>query len=58
MQDQPRLLADLKDSVVPVVALWQGTSPLDVPTVDVDNRAGTRAGLDHLFGLGPSGSRS
>jgi DNA-binding LacI/PurR family transcriptional regulator len=52
MQDQPRLLADLKDSVTPVVALWQGTSPLDVPTVDVDNRAGTRAGLDHLTGLG------
>jgi DNA-binding LacI/PurR family transcriptional regulator len=52
MQDQPRLLADLKDSVVPVVALWQGTSPLDVPTVDVDNRAGILAGLDHLFQLG------
>jgi DNA-binding LacI/PurR family transcriptional regulator len=52
MQNQPRLLADLKDSIVPVVALWQGTSPLDVPTVDVDNRAGIRAGLDHLFELG------
>ncbi len=52
MQNQPRLLADLKDSIVPVVALWQGTSPLDVPTVDVDNRAGIRAGLDHLTGLG------
>jgi DNA-binding LacI/PurR family transcriptional regulator len=52
MQNQPRLLADLKDSVVPVVALWQGTSPLQVPTVDVDNRAGIRAALDHLTGLG------
>jgi DNA-binding LacI/PurR family transcriptional regulator len=52
MQDQPRLLADLKDSVVPVVALWQGTSPLDVPTVDVDNRSGIRAALDHLTSLG------
>ena len=52
MQDQPRLLDDLKDSIVPVVALWQGTSPLDVPTVDVDNRLGIRAGLDHLAGLG------
>jgi DNA-binding LacI/PurR family transcriptional regulator len=52
MQDQPRLIADLKDSITPVVALWQGTSPLDVPTVDVDNRAGVRAGLDHLVGLG------
>src|SRR6478609_7598269 len=52
MQDQPRLLADLKDSIVPVIALWQGTSPLAVPTVDVDNAAGIRAGLDHLTGLG------
>jgi DNA-binding LacI/PurR family transcriptional regulator len=52
MQDQPRLLADLKDSVVPVVALWQGTNPLQVPTVDVDNRVGIRAALDHLTGLG------
>ena len=52
MQNQPRLLDDLKDSIVPVVALWQGTSPLDVPTVDVDNRLGIRAGLDHLAGLG------
>lgn len=52
MQDQPRLLADLKDSVVPVVALWQGSSPLEVPTVDVDNRAGTEAGLRHLVSLG------
>src|SRR5688572_10454898 len=48
MQDQPRLLADLKDSIVPVVALWQGSSPLAVPTVDVDNRAGVRAALEHL----------
>lgn len=52
MQDQPRLLKDLRDSIVPVVALWQGSSPLDVPTVDVDNRAGIRAGLEHLVGLG------
>lgn len=52
MQDQPRLLADLADSIVPVVGLWQGSSPLEVSTVDVDNRAGTRAGLDHLVGLG------
>src|SRR6266576_75926 len=52
VQNQPRLLADLKDSIVPVIALWQGTSPLAVPTVDVDNAAGIRAGLDHLTGLG------
>ena len=39
---------DLADSLVPVVALWQGSSPLGVPTVDVDNDAGIRRGLDHL----------
>lgn len=52
MQEQPRLLKDLRDSTVPVVALWQGSSPLDVPTVDVDNRAGILAALEHLVELG------
>jgi DNA-binding LacI/PurR family transcriptional regulator len=52
MQDQPRLLADLRTSIVPVVALWQGSSLLEVPTVDVDNVAGVNAGLDHLVALG------
>ena len=52
MQDQHRLLYDLRNSTVPVVALWQGTSPLEFPTVDVDERAGIIAGLEHLIGLG------
>ena len=52
LQDQPRLIADLGDLIVPVVGLWQGSSPLEVPTVDVDNAAGVRAGLDHLVELG------
>jgi DNA-binding LacI/PurR family transcriptional regulator len=52
MQDQPRLLADLRTSLVPVVALWQGSSRLEVPTVDVDNVAGVQDGLEHLVGLG------
>jgi DNA-binding LacI/PurR family transcriptional regulator len=52
MQDQPRLLDDLRHSGVPVVATWQGTSPLEFPTVDVDERAGIVAGLEHLIGLG------
>ncbi len=51
MQDQPRLLEDLRNSAVPVVALWQGSSPLEFPTVDVDNHAGIFAGLQHLVGL-------
>ena len=52
LEDQPRLLADLRDSLLPVVALWQGVSPLEFPTVDVDDRAGTITGLQHLVGLG------
>jgi len=52
LQEQPRLLADLGDLPVPIVGLWQGSSPLEVPTVDVDNEAGVRAALDHLTGLG------
>jgi DNA-binding LacI/PurR family transcriptional regulator len=52
MQDQPRLLDDLRTGTVPVVALWQGTSPLEFPTIDVDERAGIIAGLNHLIGLG------
>ena len=34
MQDQPNLLADLRHSIAPVVALWQGVSPLEFPTVN------------------------
>ena len=52
MQDQPQLLADLHDSFVPVVALWQGSSLRELPAVDVDNDAGVLAGLEHLVGLG------
>ncbi|MDF2733613.1 MAG: LacI family transcriptional regulator [Chloroflexota bacterium] len=52
MQDQPRLLDDLRHSAVPVVATWQGTSPLEFPTVDVDERAGIIAGLEYLIDLG------
>src|SRR6187397_1499896 len=47
MQDQPRLMDDLRRSTVPVVALWQGSSPLEFPTVDPDDRAGILAGLAH-----------
>jgi DNA-binding LacI/PurR family transcriptional regulator len=52
LEDQPRLLTDLRNSLLPVVALWQGISPLEFPTVDVDDRAGTILGLEHLVGLG------
>jgi len=52
IQDQPQLVSDLADLVAPVVGLWQGSSPLGVPTVDVDNALGVRLGLDHLVELG------
>lgn len=52
MRDQPRLLDDLRDAHIPLVALWQG-SPLEgIPTVNVDNRWGVEAQLDHLVALG------
>ena len=52
MQDQPRLLDDLRNTAVPVVALWQGTSPIEFPTMNVDERGGIHAGLRHLTELG------
>ena len=52
MQDQPQLLDDLRNSGVPVVALWHGASPLEFPTVDVDEQAGIVTGLEHLIELG------
>ncbi len=52
MGDQPRLLADLRDSHVPVVTMWQGTRLDLIPGVQVDNRLGTRLAVDHLIGLG------
>ena len=52
MGDQPTLLSDLRDTHVPVVALWQG-SELDVtPAVNVDNRAGVAGAVAHLRALG------
>jgi DNA-binding LacI/PurR family transcriptional regulator len=52
MRDQPRLLEDLAASRVPVVAVWQGGPLPGVDTVNVDNRAGVAAAVDHLVSLG------
>lgn len=52
MQDHPQVQADLRSTFLPVVALWPGTNPLGFPTVDADDRAGIRAGLNHLTTLG------
>jgi DNA-binding LacI/PurR family transcriptional regulator len=52
MGDQPRLLEDLHDSHVPVVAMWQGSELDLIPGVQVDNRRGIAMALEHLVGLG------
>ena len=52
MEDQPQLLADLLEANEPVVALWQGCSPIRFPTVDVDDHKGVVTGLEHLVQLG------
>jgi DNA-binding LacI/PurR family transcriptional regulator len=52
MRDEPRFLEDLRASQTPMVALWHGTELEGVPTVNIDNRAGVVAALDHLLGLG------
>ena len=51
-RDQPRLLDDLGNARVPVVALWQGSRPTRIPSVSVDNRLGIDLVMDHLAGLG------
>ncbi len=51
--DQPLLLKDLNETNVTVVGAWQGSSSLGgVTTVNVDNRAGIYALMDHLLDLG------
>jgi len=51
MGDQPRLLDDLRDTHVPVVALWQGSELDLIPGVSVDNRSGIATAIAHLSAL-------
>ncbi len=52
MRDQPRLIEDVRNAQVPVVALWEGSRPSGIASVSVDNRAGIEAVMRHLEGLG------
>jgi DNA-binding LacI/PurR family transcriptional regulator len=52
MRNQPRLIEDLESVHVPVVAVWHGSRHDGFLTVNVDNRYGVDAALDHLIGLG------
>src|SRR4029453_18783554 len=42
-------------SHVPVVAMWQGTALAGVATINIDNRGGIAAAIDHLAALGHRG---
>lgn len=52
MRDQPRVIDDLRNAQVPVVALWEGSRPTGIASVSVDNAVGITAVMDHLSGLG------
>ena len=54
IQDERRLIDDLRRTHVRVVALWHGWAGRagPFPTIGVDNRAGIREALDHLVGRG------
>jgi DNA-binding LacI/PurR family transcriptional regulator len=52
-RDEPRLVEDLSNSDVRVVALWHGSQHGHrFPTVTVDNEVGIHAALTHLTSLG------
>ncbi len=51
--DQPRLLEDLRQANLHIVAMWQGSGVVaGLHTVAVDNVAGINSLMDHLLGLG------
>ncbi len=52
LQDRPRLIEELQNTSIPVVALWHGSRDSGIPTVSVDNKSGIAAVVDHLVGLG------
>ena len=54
LRNEPLLVADIQRVRIPVVAVWHGSQQREhsFPMVDVDNRFGIRAALDHLWSLG------
>ena len=52
MRNQPRLIEDLESVHIPVVAVWHGARHDGFLTVNVDNRRGIEAVLNHLTRLG------
>ena len=51
MLERSEFAAELRDTNVPVVAVWHWTRSEAIPTVNVDNRVGITAALDHLTAL-------
>lgn len=54
MQKQPRMLEDLANAHVPVVAMFQGSDLPAVPVINADNHAGICTALEHLYSWGHS----
>lgn len=52
LRGQPGFAEELKVTHEPVVALWHGERTTGIPTVNVDNRSGVTAALEHLSSLG------
>ncbi len=54
LRDEPRLIEDLRNARMPVVGLWHGSDQSNdgFQKVSVDNRAGIREALAHLWSLG------
>jgi DNA-binding LacI/PurR family transcriptional regulator len=52
MREHPRVLAELAETGVPAVSLGRGSQHSSGVTIDVDNRTGIWALMDHLTGLG------
>ena len=57
MRDQPRVIDDLRNAQVPVVALWEGSRPTGIASVSVDNDFGITAVMDHLLWPGSPANR-
>jgi DNA-binding LacI/PurR family transcriptional regulator len=52
LMDEPRLLAELTGTDLPMVALCQGTRAPGLSTINADSEGGAWLALEHLYGLG------
>jgi DNA-binding LacI/PurR family transcriptional regulator len=52
LHDEPAFLQQVRTVEMPVVAICQGRRSVGIPTLNGDNRLGTRLALSHLWELG------